>query len=142
MVMAGLLWKCEACSGTAVNLAVLRRHLKSDTVRELWRTAVTESTPSGRKCPSCGNALREFAASRDDLRVSLDLCKTCQLIWFDKNELKVFPKSTKVESSGIEQSFALAKMQFVEDIENEQRSPEDYVAHAIEIIFLIIRMLL
>ena len=142
MVMAGLLWRCETCSGTAVNLAVLRRHLKSETVRELWRTAVAESTPSDRSCPSCGNALREFASHGGDHRISLDLCKMCQLIWFDKNELEVFPKSTKVESSGIEQSLALAKMQFAEGIENEQRSGEDYVALAIDIVVLIIRMLL
>jgi len=142
MVITGLLWKCEACSGTAVNLAVLRRHLKSDTVRELWRTAMTESKPSDRSCPSCGNALREFASRGDDRRISLDLCKTCQLIWFDKNELEAFPKSTKIDSSVIEQSFALAKMQFAQDLENEQRTAEKYIATAMDIIILVIRMLL
>ena len=142
IVIAGLLWKCEACSGTAVNLAVLRRYLKSETVRELWRTAMTESWPSDRKCSSCGNALREFASHRDDRRVSLDLCKTCQLIWFDENELEEFPKSTKIDSSVIEQSFALAKMQSAQDLENEQRTAEKYIAAAMEIIILVLRMLL
>ena len=140
--MAGLLWKCEACSGTAVNLAVLRRHLKNETVRELWRTAMTESTTSDRSCPSCGNALREFASRGDDSRISLDLCKMCQLIWFDKNELEAFPMTQEVKSSGIEQSLALAKIQFAEGIENEQRSGGDYVTLAIDIVILVIRMLL
>lgn len=141
MVIAGLLWKCEACSGTAVNLAVLRRYLKNETVRELWRTAMTESTPSDKSCPSCGNTLREFASRRDDRCISLDLCKTCQLIWFDENELDVFPKSDKIDSSTIEQSFALARMQFEQDLENEQGAAEKYIAAAMEILLLVLRIL-
>ena len=48
----------------------------------------------------------------------------------------------EVKSSGIEQSLALAKMQFTENLENEAETAEKYVAAAVDIIFLIIRMLL
>ena len=61
-IAKGLLWKCQACSGAAANMAVLRKYLKDDTVKELWRTAVVESKRSDRMCPSCGHTLREFAA--------------------------------------------------------------------------------
>ena len=141
-VAEGSLWKCEACSGTAINLAVLRRHLKSDTVRELWRTAMTESWTSNRRCPSCGNALREFAASRDNRRISLDLCKTCQLIWFDKNELEAFPRAEKLHRPDMDENLALAKIGLEAELESEQSSAENIIAQGMEILFLIIRLFL
>ncbi len=128
--------------GVAVNSAVLRRYLKNETARELWRTAVTESTPSKRPCPSCGRALRGFATSRDDRRIGLDLCKACQLMWFDRNELEAFPRAPKVQPAEMERNLALAEVQFEADLEDRKRAAENIVAQALEIIILIIRLLL
>ena len=141
-VAEGLLWKCEACSGVAANIAVLRKYLKSDTVKELWRTAVTQSTPSDRGCPSCGHDLREFAASRDNRRISLDLCKACQLMWFDKNELEAFPRAEKLRSPDMDENLALAKIGLEAELESEQRSAENIIAQGMDILFLIIRLFL
>jgi len=141
-VPAGPLWICRTCSGVAVNSAVLRRYLKSDTARELWRMAVTQSEPSQRLCPSCGHALRKFATSGAGRRVSLDLCKRCQLMWFDKNELEVFPKAPKVKPAEMERKLALAEVQLEENMEDHDRSAEKIVAQVLEIIILIIRLLL
>lgn len=141
-VAEGLLWKCEACSGAAANMAVLRKYLKSDTVRELWRTAVVESTQSERMCPSCGHTLREFAASRDNCRLSLDLCRTCQLMWFDKNELEAFPRTEKLPSPDMNENLAIAKIQLEAELESEQSSAENIIAQGMDILFLVIRLFL
>lgn len=141
-IAAGLLWMCGTCSGAAVNSAVLRRYLKNETVNELWRTAVTQSTPSRRLCPSCRQALRIFATSLDERRISLDLCKACQLMWFDTNELEAFPKAPKVQPAEMERNLELAKVQFEANMVDRESPAENIVAKILEIIILIIRLLL
>jgi len=141
-VAEGLLWKCEACSGVAANMAVLRKHLKSDAVKELWRTAVVESTRSDRMCPGCGQTLREFAASRDTRRISLDLCKTCQLMWFDKNELEAFPRAEKLNHLDMNENLALAKIKLEAELEDEQSSAENVIGRVVDILFLVLRLFL
>lgn len=141
-VADGLLWKCETCSGAAVNMAVLRKYLKSDAVKELWRTAVVEGTPSDRRCPSCGHALREFEAGRDNRRISLNLCKTCQLMWFDKNELEAFPRAEKLNRLDMNENLALAKIELEAELEDEQRSAENIIGQVVDILFLVIRLFL
>lgn len=141
-VAAGPLWRCEECWGIAVNLAVLRRYLASDTVKKLWRTAVTKSRPAEKPCPSCEQAMREFTTTGEGRRVCLDLCKTCQLMWFDKNELALFPRAPKAVPGEAEEKLALAKAQLEANIEDRERSAEDIVAQAVGIVLLIIRLLL
>jgi len=91
-----MFWKCETCSGGAVNVAVLRKYLGAKVVREFWYKATSDSVPSDRKCPSCGQMLNEFTVGEYNRKVQLDLCKRCQLIWFDRNELEMFPGAEKV----------------------------------------------
>ena len=141
-VAEGSLWKCEACSGVAANMAVLRKYLKSGAVRELWRTAVVESTRSDRMCPGCGHTLREFTANRDNRRISLNLCKTCQMIWFDKNELEAFPRAEKLNRPDMNENLAIAKIGLEAELESEQNSAENIIAQVMDIFFIIIRSFL
>jgi Zn-finger nucleic acid-binding protein len=138
----GLLWKCQLCSGVAANLAVLRKHLKGDTVKKFWLEAITASTPSNRKCPSCVKVLKEFTVSREHQRIDLDLCRTCQLIWFDRDELDAFSKVEKLPGTVMDENIAIAKIQFEAQLENEQSSAENIIAQGIDILLLIIRLLL
>jgi len=138
----GLLWKCEACSGVAANMAVLRKYLKDDTVRRLWLEAIAGSTLSNRKCPCCVQMLKEFAVSRDNRLIHLDLCKTCQLMWFDKNELEAFPRAEKLPSPDMNENLALAKIGLEAELESEQSSAENIIAQGMDILFIIIRLLL
>jgi Zn-finger nucleic acid-binding protein len=95
----GGLWRCTECSGVAANLAVLHRHLEEDVARDFWRRASQASVPSKRHCPSCSKPLREFVATHEQQSLRLDLCRPCQLMWFDRGEMEVFPKSRKPQSS-------------------------------------------
>ena len=143
-VAEGSLWKCQACSGVVVNLAVLRKYLKGDTVKKIWLEAITASTPLTRKCPSCLNMLKEFIVSRESQRIHLDLCKTCQLIWFDRDELDAFPKVERLPSPLMDENLAIAKVQLEFQFENEQSSAENknMIFQGIDILFLIIRLFL
>lgn len=138
-IAAGILWTCQTCSGAAVNSAVLRKYLRNETVNELWRTAMTQSTPSRRACPSCKRALRVFATNRDGRQISLDLCKSCQLMWFDKNELEAFPKAPESKPAEIKQALTMAEAQFQVNAEGRKLSAENIVGIAFEVIFLILR---
>ena len=141
-VAEGSLWKCKVCSGVAANVAVLRKYLQDDTVRRLWLEAITASTLSNRKCPCCVNMLKEFTVSRDNRQIHLDLCRTCQLMWFDKNELEAFPRAEKLYSPVMDENLALAKIGLEAELENEQGSAENIIAQCMDILFLIIRLFL
>ena len=95
MTGKGMLWLCETCAGLAVNVAVLRKCLDTKIVREFWLKATNESQLSERKCPSCMQKLKEFTVGEYNRQVRLDLCRMCQLIWFDRNELEMFPDVKK-----------------------------------------------
>jgi len=138
----GLLWKCKACSGVAANLAVLRKYLKDGTVRKLWLQAVAGSTTSDRKCPCCVQMLKEFTVSRNDRLIHLDFCRTCQLMWFDSNELEAFPRVRKIHRPDMDENLALAKIGLEAELESEQSSAENIIAQGIEILFIIIRLFL
>jgi Zn-finger nucleic acid-binding protein len=107
----GGLWRCPQCSGVAANLAVLRKHLEEEVVRDFWRRAGQASVPSKRNCPSCSKPLREFVAAHEKQSLRLDLCRPCQLMWFDRGELETFPESKKVQRSDIDQQIALAQIE-------------------------------
>jgi Zn-finger nucleic acid-binding protein len=138
----GLMWKCEVCSGMAANVSVLRNYLKGDTVKKLWLKAITASTPSNRKCPCCVNMMNEFTVSRDNRQIHLDLCRTCQLMWFDKNELEAFPRAKKLAGPNMDENLALAKIRLDAELENEQSSSENIIGLVIDILFMIIRFFL
>jgi len=123
-------------------VAVLRKYLKDDTVRKLWLEAITASTLSNRKCPCCVQMLKEFTVTRDNRRIHLDLCKTCQLIWFDRDELEAFPRAEKLYSPDMNENLALAKIGLEAELENEQSSAENIIALGMDILFLIIRLFL
>jgi Zn-finger nucleic acid-binding protein len=88
--LKGVLWQCSQCSGVAANLAVLRKLLGQDVALTFWREA-RASTPSDRPCPSCHQTLHIFTCDVDHNTIELDLCKRCQILWFDKGELEAFP---------------------------------------------------
>ncbi len=141
-VAEGSLWKCKTCSGVAANVSVLRKHLKDDTVTKLLLEAITSSTLSNRKCPCCVNMLKKFIVSRDKQQIHIDLCKTCQLMWFDRDELDAFPKVKKLHRPDMDENLAIAKIGFEAQLESEQSSAENIIAQGMDILFLVIRLFL
>ena len=86
--------------------------------------------------------LKEFTVSRDNQQIHLDLCRTCQLMWFDKDELEAFPRAKKLPSPDMDENLALAKIGLEAELENEQSSAENIIAQVMDILFLILRLFL
>lgn len=119
-IMHSAIWRCESCQAVAANLAVLRRYLKIDVVKDFWFRAITAARSTAKKCPSCRHSLHEFTVRRNGQNINLDICRRCQLVWFDKGELDAFPK-THVEdlSPEVKRNLALLKV----GSEAEQQQP-------------------
>ncbi|MEJ2702672.1 MAG: hypothetical protein P8Z79_09555 [Sedimentisphaerales bacterium] len=138
----GALWRCETCSGMAANLAVVRKRLSAEIVREFWLKATAESVPSNRKCPSCAQRLSEFTACVNEQRIRLDLCRPCQLMWFDKNELGAFPRVEKVERSDAQLDYAAAAMALDMQADSGQGRDESLANLCVQALIVIIRLIL
>ena len=81
-------WRCRRCQGHAVNYGVLRRALPDPRWTRLRRAAIKTAEPAGVTCPSC----RKWIFRVSDGKVDLDACRTCQLFWFDAQELESLPQ--------------------------------------------------
>jgi len=136
----GGLWRCPQCSGVAANLAVLRKHLEEEVARDFWRRALRASVPSKKACPSCSHPLGEFVAAHEQQSLRLDLCRRCQLMWFDRGELDVFPKAKKVQPSEIDQQIALAQMQAGPAMEEDANKFAYYVEVGLTVILALLRL--
>lgn len=83
----GVMWACRHCGGRAAGIGLLRRTVARDYVNELWGNAVESGTPGTHSCPSCSKPMIEARTHS----VGLDVCKTCQLVWFDPGEFGTAP---------------------------------------------------
>jgi len=75
----------------AVNLALLREEKTREIVRELWSQSA-DKEPDGVLCPGCERAMIEVTCDLGKgMTLRLDLCRTCQMIWFDTKEFERWP---------------------------------------------------
>ena len=83
----GIFFSCEGCKGRSVGVALLRRTVERSFVNDIWSRS--ESAPgSGRDCPSCSNEMRAVDVTPTE---TLDVCKPCQLVWFDPSAFELAP---------------------------------------------------
>jgi membrane associated rhomboid family serine protease len=86
----GRAWACGRCGGRALMLPVLRRLAPADKVASLWKGAMGARPGEGGGCPSCTRPMALVAVGEQDPPLWLDVCKPCQLAWFDGGELPRF----------------------------------------------------
>lgn len=75
-------WGCDGCGGCAAALPLLRESVARDRWKPLQRAVAAAQLPSARPCPSCRNLM----LSADAGGVTLETCRRCQLLWFDRGE--------------------------------------------------------
>lgn len=85
------MWVCAGCGGRAMPVAVLKHTAQREQVSRIWNavhddSAVTVSATGARGCPFCGRAMRVAYADDDPTGMQLDVCKLCQILWFDPGE--------------------------------------------------------
>lgn len=94
----GLYWVCKHCGGRGLNISVFRKRTDNDVANYLWRKVYDSPSSGIRKCPACGKRMAEVPMPAGRTQVKLDGCKRCQFIWFDPEELDVFPMSREVRA--------------------------------------------
>ncbi|RME95262.1 MAG: hypothetical protein D6766_03810, partial [Verrucomicrobia bacterium] len=87
----GVGWACRRCGGLAVNSAVLRKTIPGQLYGQLWMGTFPGSGQQ-RNCPSCHQPMREVGAPAGPGTLLVDVCKRCQLFWFDWGEFDAMPR--------------------------------------------------
>jgi Zn-finger nucleic acid-binding protein len=119
-IQHGNIWRCPSCNGVMANIAVLRRYLGGSLVQSFWRKAIAGSATVERKCPSCQQPLSCFKVNKNEQTITLDICRRCHLLWFDKGELDAFPKAKTEElSPETKRELALLKIEYDKQLQDE-----------------------
>ena len=87
-----IVFRCPHCGGRMMTVSGLRS-LCADRafVDLLWRTARTGYAESGPGCGSCRMPMRRVTLPLAGRPLELDLCCSCQTVWFDPAELERIP---------------------------------------------------
>jgi len=86
------LWKCASCKGFAISLPIVRKGLKPPAFKKIWQKLSSGETQTGRPCPGCRKPLSVIEADGQAGAVMIDVCRTCQILWFDDKEFADLPK--------------------------------------------------
>jgi len=86
------LWKCASCRGFAISLPIVRKGLKKASFRKIWQKLSTGQIETGRPCPGCKDPLSVVEADGHGGVIKIDVCRTCQILWFDDEEYSDLPK--------------------------------------------------
>jgi len=100
------LWKCASCGGFAISVPTVRKGLAPGTFKKIWQKISSGETTPGRPCPGCRKPLNVVEADAQDGAVMIDVCRSCQLLWFDNEEFSGLPKA---EAAASPQAVSVAK---------------------------------
>jgi Zn-finger nucleic acid-binding protein len=78
---------CMGCHGQLVSLAVVRAYGDGALVSKLWAEALAHPR-TGIGCPSCRKPMSVVMLTQ---QIELDLCRSCQSLWFDLDEFSKLP---------------------------------------------------
>ena len=92
-------WKCESCRGFTISLPIVRKGLKTETFKKIWRKLSLGETEAGRPCPGCKDPLDVVEAGGKGGVIPIDVCRTCQVFWFDDKEFAGLPKVEQKKQS-------------------------------------------
>lgn len=87
------IWKCATCGGFALSVPTLRKGLAGEAFKKIWQKVSSGETRPGRPCPGCRKHLSVVEADGQDGAVMIDVCRSCQLLWFDDREFSGLPKA-------------------------------------------------
>jgi Zn-finger nucleic acid-binding protein len=89
--------RCPRCRGVAVNLALLRRFAPPERLRNLWLNL--SAGRAADPCPSCDRPLLAAPVDCGGRDVEIEVCRPCQLLWFDAEKLAEFSPSRQAPAA-------------------------------------------
>lgn len=90
-ILSGIVWVCSSCGGRSVTISLLRKNIPREVVNFIWQTARNTEGRRQRKCPACSKKMVEIPVQGTDHTVLIDVCTSCQCVWFDRKELEAIP---------------------------------------------------
>lgn len=89
----GIAWRCRACGGQSLNFSQFRRMVPEHGANEIWLEAATRPVAPKHpaKCPECLAAMDAVPISFRGGSVELDICRRCQRLWLDRQEVSAVP---------------------------------------------------
>ena len=131
----GVSFQCPKCKGCAIGLPVLRKVVPSALVHELWLRARQDEAPAGADCAVCRQPMVEVPVPTKNGTMALDVCTTCQFVWFDAKELEQLPSARREPSlrerlpEKAREQIALMELKSLKDRESEvgldEEAPEE-----------------
>ena len=79
-------WGCPDCGSRAASLKMLRRMMGAEEMNRFLCAVEQKEPTSGRMCPGCNREMRYIEIASDPHAVTLDVCLSCRMVWFDPNE--------------------------------------------------------
>jgi membrane associated rhomboid family serine protease len=89
-------FECRDCGGFAVPLATLQRAAQPEFFAALQRQSQESVAGPAVACPACRRQTRRLFVPSNALRIELDVCRWCRLVWFDPAELQQVPTRPRV----------------------------------------------
>ncbi len=88
-------YSCTACGALLCGIAVLRSLIGDQPAQHIWTAADdTQQTDDTGRCAFCFNHMRP--SPTEDGRMWI--CKTCEVVWLDKEALAALPSETAARS--------------------------------------------
>lgn len=111
-------YRCPECGGHLMTISGLR-NLSADKpfVNLLWKTACYGYSEQGAVCGNCSGTMRKVTLPLERVALELDVCRSCQIIWFDPAELERIPLPQPKEELPPEAKEKLALMQISKEEE-------------------------
>ena len=83
---------CPERHGIAMTLGAVRALCGSrELVNLLWHKSGESGSEGGAPCPVCGKPMSKVTLDVEGQPLELDICRRCQEVWFDPNELEMLP---------------------------------------------------
>ena len=122
------MWGCPACGGCAATLGVLRKAITADALRRVWGQIIGHARTSLLRCPDCARAMNVVPTEGPEI----DLCRCCQLLWFDAGELEEMPhrSAESIASEAKAERLAAEQRQWAELREHNLRFLQSLRRHA------------
>ena len=121
--------RCADCGGAALTLAVVKAKSGPAFAQDLWSLAQPAAECANRDCPECHRRMETVLAG-PSADVEIDLCRTCQMLWFDAGELDQMPRRATVGEMPLEarRALALAKVAEIGNIARDRDAARTEVA--------------
>lgn len=86
---------CKSCHGKVVLSSDYSEHLSPKIIDAIKDSPINRLNT--KVCPSCLDSMNAKVFDPNSLNLELDICPSCQLIWFDSLELTWFKEKTMQE---------------------------------------------